>query len=1594
MKQIVFIDIEVNPSNNKILDLGAVTSDERQFHCASQQKFSDFVSGINFVGGHNIFAHDLTYVKNSIKGSVKYIDTLCLSPLLFPSKPYHALLKDDKLQTETLSNPLNDSIKAMELFYDEINAFENLDSNIKGIYYSLLHGQNEFSGFFQYIDFKIDIDVGFVIKNTFKNKICDNVNLSFMIANHPIELAYSLAIISADDKHSVTPPWVYKNYPLVENYMRILRNNPCEERCEFCRKMLDVKLKLKEIFGYDEFRKYNGEPLQEKAAEAAVHNKSLLAIFPTGGGKSITFQLPALMAGETTKGLTIVISPLQSLMKDQVDNLSALGIADAVTINGLLSPIERAEAYERVANGLATLLYISPESLRSKTIEKLMLSRNIVRFVIDEAHCFSAWGQDFRVDYLYIGDFIKQLQQKKNINYNIPVSCFTATAKQKVISDICKYFKQKLNIDLELYTTNASRTNLRYEVLYKESDDDKYQTLRNLIEQKKCPTIIYVSRTKRTFDISNKLCEDGFSAKPFNGKMEKSEKIINQEAFINGDVQIIVATSAFGMGVDKKDVKLVIHYDISDSLENYVQEAGRAGRDQSIQAECYVFFNENDLDKHFILLNQTKLSQSEIQQVWKAIKDLTKGRPFLQRSPLEIARQAGWDETVSDVETRVKTAISALENAGYIKRGQNVPRVYATGILAKNMSEASERIRTSNRFNSRQCENSLRIIKLLISSRSIANAEDDEAESRIDYISDILGMTREEVVESVNLMREDNLLADTRDLTAYIKRTDTQNKSLNILNKFTKLENFLISQLTDGKHTFKLKELNETAEKSGIKSASVKDIKTLLYFWTIKSYIQKTYNTSDNYAEIVLRIDIDKMNDLFFKRTALSVFIIKNLYQHAADLPISQKEESLIQFSVRELQHAYNDNPSMTEENNISFNEIQDALLYLSKIDALQLEGGFLVLYNAMGIRRIEMDNRIKYKQEDYRQLDEFYKQKIQQIHIVGEYANMMVKNYDDALQFVNDYFQLDYQMFLNKYFKGTRKGEINRNITPAKYKQLFDCLSETQRQIIDDVESNNIVVTAGPGSGKTKVLVHKLASLMLLEDVKHEQLLMLTFSRGAATEFKQRLYALIGNAAAFLDSKTFHSYCFDLMGRVGSIENSANIVKKAAEMIRNNEIEQGKITKKVIVIDEAQDMDENEFSLIEALMEQNDDLHIIAVGDDDQNIYKFRGSDSKYLKKLIDNYEAKKYDLLDNYRSCKSIVNFANRFALSISERLKSKPIHAVSNEIGVVRFIKHVGSNMEYPIVRNIQSNMNDETICVLTNTNDEALRITGLLKKEAIPARLIQSNDGFNLYDLAELRMFLKFTSVNKESPIISDKIWDNSIEQLKAKYARSSCLDMCLRLLNSFSSTWRKRYRSDLEMFIRESQISDFYQVDMKEVIVSTIHKAKGREFDNVYMLLNNISINTDEEKRKIYVGITRAKKALYIHYNNKVFDMYSNNIILDRTNYPEPTETMLQLTHSDVYLDYFNKEEIKINILKHQSGDKLYLKGKLLFERPTGQQSALAVLSNSAKNRLDKLYQKGYCVTDVRIRFIVARKEEDSDKESAVLLPDVYLIKIV
>jgi ATP-dependent DNA helicase RecQ len=1589
-EKIIFFDTEVSPQKNVVTDFGATDGEGCHLHSKSRQDFADFLKGSHFVCGHNVIQHDLKFVRECIPSSAEAIDTLPLSPLLFPRKPYHSLLKDDKLLSDELNNPLNDSLKAKALFDDEVAAWTALPQPLKDGFTALLADQPMFKGFFRFMGISTlsqrnDTEW---IADYFKDRICTNAPLSILAEKTPVELAYSLALIACGDRCSLTPPWVVIQYPQVERVIRLLCSKPCLNGCTYCREKLNVRAGLKRYFGFDAFREYAGEPLQEEAARAALEGRSILSVFPTGGGKSITFQVPALMAGENEKGLTVIISPLQSLMKDQVDNLEARGITSAVAISGLLDPIEHAKAIERVADGSASLLYIAPESLRSATMERLLLQRNVVRFVIDEAHCFSSWGQDFRPDYLYIGAFIKKLQERKLIQEPIPISCFTATAKQRVIEDICAYFKDALGLTLEVYVARSRRENLHYVVIERTGDEEKYATLRDLIEQHGCPTIVYVARTRRAHEIADHLVQDGFDALAFHGQMERETKTANQNTFLAGRAQIMVATTAFGMGVDKKDVGLVIHYDISDSIENYVQEAGRAGRDENIQAECYVLFNEDDLNKHFLMLNQTKLNISEIQQIWSAVKFITRLRPRVQQSALEIARTAGWnDSSGSEIETRVLVALTALEQSGYLERGQNAPRIYANSILCASMMEASQKIAASTRFATEaQRMHASRIMSNLFGSRNRKSSSQDESESRVDYISDRLGIVREEVIRVIQILREEGILADQKDLAAYIAQDENENKALRILAGHLEIETFLQTCITEEESVINLKVLNEQAEGAGCQACDTKRIHTLLNYWDVKHLAKRKWDDRNN-AHIVALMPSEALVRVIAKRGDIARGIITYLYEKQARESIKPTEAVL--FSILELVKALNTQATLFKVTTTA-TEVEDALFYLSRIGAMKIEGGFLVVYNRLTLERKEPDLRVRYKKEDYRKLADFYENRVQQIHIVGEYAKKMLEDYAGAVQFVDDYFRLNFPSFLSKYFPRARQLELRRNITPKKYRQLFESLSEAQRRVIDDKDSRVIVVTAGPGSGKTKLLVHKLAALLLMEDVKHEQLLMLTFSRAAATEFKRRLLELVGNAANFVEIKTFHSYCFDLLGKVGSLEKTDHIIRDAVEKIRSGNVEPSRIAKTVLVIDEAQDMSSEEFALVKLLMSSNETMRVIAVGDDDQNIYAFRGSDSRYFASLLHETESAQYDLITNYRARPNLVAFSNHFARTLPSRMKRIPVQANASDNGAIAIIHYASPNLAEPLVRTVLKTELMGSTAILTRDNALAEIIDGLLRHHGCPSRLIQSNDEFMLADIDEVRFFSGKISAFQSIP---EDVWETAKRALRNAYpSESKGLAVCEAIIRAFeTANTRSRYRMDFEIFVRESRLEDFFVDESRETItVSTMHKAKGREFDNVFLLLTQPPQN-DEERRLLYVALTRPRTNLVILTTVDTFDtVQAEDVQRERDDQPwgDVSEITTVLTHKDMWLDFFGR--VQAHLLSVHSGDEL----SIIPEGCTNKRGQTVLrFSKGFRSKLDQWKAKGYSPASARVHYAVWWKNKETGQESKIILPELVFHKV-
>ncbi|GAB4215977.1 MAG: DNA helicase RecQ [Synechococcales cyanobacterium] len=331
---------------------------------------------------------------------------------------------------------------------------------------------------------------------------------------------------------------------------------------------------LKHYFGYGSFR-----PGQASIIQAALDHRDVLAILPTGGGKSLCFQLPALLSS----GLTLVVSPLIALMKDQVDQLQNMGIP-ALFVNSSLSAQENHAALKRLRSGEVKLLYVAPERLLNGTLDGFLQSVNLSRLVVDEAHCVSEWGHDFRPHY-------RQLRLVRQQFPHLPVMALTATATDRVQQDIHTQLELR---DPVVHIASFNRPNLFYEVLEKGGQAQALRTLLGLMRRHRGSTIIYCATRKGVEKRVEQLVGVGIPALPYHAGLPASQREENQTRFIRDDVAVMVATIAFGMGVNKPDVRLVVHYDLPKTIEGYYQESGRAGRDGD-PAHCALLFSAADI---------------------------------------------------------------------------------------------------------------------------------------------------------------------------------------------------------------------------------------------------------------------------------------------------------------------------------------------------------------------------------------------------------------------------------------------------------------------------------------------------------------------------------------------------------------------------------------------------------------------------------------------------------------------------------------------------------------------------------------------------------------------------------------------------------------------------------------------------------------------------------------------------------------------------------------------------------------------------------------------------------------------------------------
>jgi ATP-dependent DNA helicase RecQ len=1518
-------------------------------------RLNELTQGAAFVLGHNVIAFDqptlaLLHPELTLH-QLPLVDTLELSPVAFPQNPYHRLVKDYKLCTTTRNDPVRDAELAYFLFMDQ---GEELQKRVKEypdealcLHYLLApeNGKgvaNFFATLRRTLRPTLEETQAAWIRAT-QGKVCiagQHCVVDSWLPNSEWHkpLAYALAWLRVAGSNSVLPPWVSFTYPKTREVIATLRDVPCvDPDCVWCKDQHDLMTVLPRYFPtITRFRASpatpDGQSLQQVIVENGFAGKSSLAILPTGGGKSLCFQLPALARYYRNGSLTVVISPLQSLMKDQVDNLEKRGITCAGYLNSLLNPMERRVMLVKLRLGDLGLIFVAPEQFRSTAFANALMHREVGAWVFDEAHCLSKWGHDFRPDYLYVSRFIKA-RQKDNPS---PIFCFTATAKPDVVEDIRSHFMKRLGVTLEVLAGGVRRDNLAYEVRAVPTQAKYPEVLRLLQEalREEGGAIVFCARQKTVEELAAFLTEAGLECGYFHGGMLPTAKRSVQEAFLTGELRAIAATNAFGMGVDKSDVRLVIHLDTPGSLENYLQEAGRAGRDQD-PARCLLLYDDADLDVQFRLLKNARLTQHDIHSILRALrqierKDRSEGVVVVTSGEilLEIPEKLRIDPDASDADTKVRIAVAWLEEARLLERHENHTRVFPGSLQVGSLEEAEVILRKKLGV-ATPIEPYLAILSLLI------QVGDDEGLSTDDLML-ATGQDSRALQSMLRDLDRLNLLSNDTEIGVTLYRDPDTVERLEAL---CKLEDALLANLREAApdadqeswQILNVRRLCDTLRRDTQVDLDPEKLSRLL-----KSFAEAFGGGQGQRGFFALRPAGMDNRYIRLLRNWQEIETIRQrrmrLAKALVTLFLSKRQGNNLLVTCRQGDLE----ASLQTDITLQDLEIRDwdvalaaSLIYLDTNEVLHLARGKAVFRSAMSIALNAEARRRQFKKSDYAELDLHYKDKIVQVHVMAEYARLALGKVRAAMEFIEDYFSMERDAFVRRYFAG-RKDVLEMATTEASHRRILTDLQNPEQQSIvaAPIEGSHLVL-AGPGSGKTRVIVHRVAWLLRECMVLPDEIMVLAYNRSAAFEIRRRLWALVGPDAGGVAVQTLHGLAMRLTGTSYAVAAERgesikfdSVIKAATERLLKAEqgdeigpsVQRDRVLSglRFLLVDEYQDINGDHYDLISALAgralnSEEDKLSLLVVGDDDQNIYAFGGASVRYIRQFEANYQARRYHLIENYRSTTHIIDCANRLIARARERMKTdqeiRINHARRDQpaggdyarldsiaAGRVHILEMPGDHhmsVQMALAELVRLNSLDTShergptgqwgrFAVIARRWDDLEPMAALCRLRSIPVRLLRDEDTSDLHTTRE---------------------GDQLLSLLREEFRQARRSRVLLR--NGTLSRWFRRryrvavdsliehpYRAALAQFIIESEsvtpgseqvvqnlIESVYEFESGgksssgdrangPMVLMTAHRAKGLEFDHVLILDGGgWSDAKDEERRLFYVAMTRARKTL-------------------------------------------------------------------------------------------------------------------------------------
>ena len=798
--------------------------------------------------------------------------------------------------------------------------------------------------------------------------------------------------------------------------------------------------------------------------------------------------------------------------------------------------------------------------------------------------------------------------------------------------------------------------------------------------------IVYCATRRQCEEVAEFLQAKEVAADFFHSQLPPETKKEVQRRFINGELRVIAATNAFGMGIDKPDVRLVIHADIPGSLENYLQEAGRAGRDRKV-ARCVLLYTPHDVESQFGMSARSRLTRREIHGVLRALRNLDRKK----RLGGEVVATAGEilgedDEKVFERDsatddTRVRTAIAWLEEAVLLSREENRVQVFPSSLRVASVEEARERLERRPMADAWRRQ-------LLTIAETLIDADPDEGIST-DELMGLSGLGAEGVRGALHDLERLGIASNDTALTAFV-HSGVERSSRRRFEEAEALETALIAHLREAAPDFGKGDTSVLHLRIGAQALRDQGVAEPLpeRLWRILRSIAAdgrgegggsgSLGLRKRDAETVhvtLQREWNALEETAARRRAGARHVLEHLL---SCLPSGLRGTDLLaETTLGNLLRALTSDLMLKSRVRNPERLLDRALLWLHEQEVIRLHKGLAVFRPAMTIRLAQEKPRRGFASADFEPLRLHYRGQVLQIHVMVEFARRGLEAMADALHLAMDYFSREEKDFLRRWLPA-RDREIARETTPESWRAIVESLKNPvqQRIVADDREQTNVLVLAGPGSGKTRVLVHRIAYLVRARRENPRGILALAYNRHAAVEIRRRLAELIGTDSRGVTVLTCHALAMRLVG--ASFSARANglaegvfreVLRDATALLRgegllpeeaDDQRERLLAGFRWILVDEYQDIDADQYELISALAgrtQEDEDrkLTLFAVGDDDQNIYAFNGASVEFIRRFEADYGPKPAFLTANYRSTGHIIEAANAIIESTRDRMKT---------------------------------------------------------------------------------------------------------------------------------------------------------------------------------------------------------------------------------------------------------------------------------------------------------------------------------------------------